>query len=198
MFCNKKIIETLIIISVCVFISFVETSQAQPTEVEDNQYFIVMEVEQGIPNSLEPAVLEAGGQVVSTMPQVGLAVAVSEDPDFPEKASGIPGVEIVIPDLQIDRIDPPVEPVSIGADAANPPLSGDDDFLFDLQWGHDAVDAPEAWESGYRGAGARVFVLDEGFDMYHPDLAPNINYGLTASFVPGEPVDYLLSDPFSH
>jgi subtilisin family serine protease len=34
--------------------------------------------------------------------------------------------------------------------------------------------------------------------MDHPDLAPNINYDLAMSFVPGEPIDYLLDDVFSH
>jgi len=198
MFYNKKIIGTLIIISSCTFISFVETSKAQPPEDVDGQYIIVMASKQGIPKNLELAVLEAGGELTNTMPQVGMAVVVSEDPDFLEQASGIPGVLGVIPDLKIDCIEPPIEPVSIGADAANPPFSGDDDFFFDLQWGHDAVDAPEAWEAGYRGAGVRVFVLDTGFDMDHPDLVPNINYGLSTSFVPFETVDYLFNDPWSH
>ena len=198
MFYNKKIIGTLITISICTFISFVETSEAQPLEDGDGQYIIVMAAKQGIPKNLESAIFEAGGELTNTMPQVGMAVAVSEDPDFLEQASSIPGVLGVIPDLKIDCIEPPIEPVSIGADAANPPFSGDDDFFFDLQWGHDAVDAPEAWEAGYRGAGVRVFVLDTGFDMDHPDLTPNINYSLATSFVPGESVDYLFNDPWSH
>ena len=198
MFHNKKIIGTLIIISICAVVSYAKTSKAELPEVVDGQYIIVMAAKQRVPVGLELAVLEAGGELVSTMSQVGMAVAVSEDPDFLEQASGIPGVLAVIPDLKIDRVEPPIEPVAIGSDAANPPYSSDDDFFFDLQWGHDAVDAPEAWEAGYRGAGARVFVLDEGFDMDHPDLAPNINYGLAETFVPGEPVDYLLSDVFSH
>lgn len=194
----KKIIGTLIIISICVFFSLLDKSKAQPPEDIDGQYIIVMAAKQGIPKNLESAILEAGGELIDIMAQVGMAVAVSEDQDFPERASGIPGVLGVIPDLKIDCIEPPIEPVSIGADAANPPSSSDDDFFFDLQWGHDAVDAPEAWEAGYRGAGARVFVLDTGFDMDHPDLVSNINYGLSASFVPGELVDYLIDDSFSH
>ena len=60
------------------------------------------------------------------------------------------------------------------AEYGNPPTSGDNDTFFDLQWGHDAVDAPEAWDEGRRGAGTRVAVLDTGFDTDHPDLAPNI------------------------
>ena len=60
---------------------------------------------------------------------------------------------------------------------ANPPTSGDDDGWLDFQWGHDAVDAPEAWNAGYRGEGARVAVIDTGFDTDHPDLAPNATLG---------------------
>jgi subtilisin family serine protease len=94
-----------------------------------------------------------------------------------------------------------VEPVrrvaGPGVDFANPPTSGDDDFLFDLQWGHDAIDAVEAWNAGYRGAGARVAVLDTGFDLDHPDLAPNINMALSRDFT-GQGLQYTLPDPFSH
>lgn len=79
----------------------------------------------------------------------------------------------------------------------NPPLSGDDDFLFDLQWGHDAVNAPEAWNAGVRGAGVRVAVIDGGFDLTHPDLAPNIDFGSSIDFT-GEGLQYGLPNPFSH
>jgi len=34
--------------------------------------------------------------------------------------------------------------------------------------GHDAVNAPEAWEAGVRGPGVRVAVLDSGVDGTHP------------------------------
>lgn len=86
----------------------------------------------------------------------------------------------------------------VSVEFGSPPFSGDDDFYFDLQWGHDAVDAPEAWNAGFRGAGARVAVLDTGFDTDHVDLVPNINFALSANFVPGESLTYVLPDPFSH
>ena len=82
--------------------------------------------------------------------------------------------------------------------AGNPPESGNDDFFFDLQWGHDAVDAPEAWDAGGRGDGARVAVIDTGFDTDHPDLIPNVNFALSTNFVPGESLTYALPDSFSH
>jgi subtilisin family serine protease len=86
---------------------------------------------------------------------------------------------------------------NVAYDAANPPNSGDDDFLFDLQWGHDAVNAVEAWNAGVTGAGARVAVLDTGFDVSHPDLQPNIS-SLSADFT-GEGLEWgIPGDVFSH
>ncbi|MBZ0287384.1 MAG: S8 family serine peptidase, partial [Anaerolineae bacterium] len=63
-------------------------------------------------------------------------------------------------------------------------------FYLDLQWGHDAVNAFEAWEDAEpgRGHGVRVAVIDSGIDRDHPDIAPNLNQALSKSFVPGEDV----------
>jgi subtilisin family serine protease len=53
-------------------------------------------------------------------------------------------------------------------------VSGDDDPYFDMRWGLDAIDVPEAWAAGARCAGARVAILDTGIDIDHPDVAPNL------------------------
>ncbi len=100
----------------------------------------------------------------------------------------------VVADVTAQWVEPAAQFTS---DAANPPLSYDDDFFFDLQWGHDAVNAPEAWAAGVRGQGVRVAVLDTGFDIGHPDLAPNIDFNLSRDFT-GEGLAYTLPDPFSH
>ena len=83
----------------------------------------------------------------------------------------------------------PLEPEAAAAVGGNPPFSGDDDALFDLQWALDAIDAPEAWAAGQRGEGARVAVLDTGIDIDHPDLAANLNLELSTSLIPGVDVD---------
>jgi len=174
--------------------------KATTTEELDGHYMIIASGND-LPKGLDEAVAALNGSVTAKMDNIGVASAFSEDPDFMTNASEISGVMAVIPDLKVDRVKPVIEPIAIETDFGNPPASGDDDFFFDLQWGHDAVDAPEAWETGNRGAGVRVFVLDEGFDMDHPDLAPNINYDLATSFVtePGESTpDYVLPDAFSH
>lgn len=149
-----------------------------------------------LPGDINARLAEAGGTVTRTLPQIGLVVVSSTAPDFSARGARIPGISDVMPDVVRQWV-PPMERFAVDVEFGNPPFSGDDDFYFDLQWGHDAVDAPEAWAAGHRGAGARVAVLDTGFDLDHPDLAPNINLGLSMDFT-GEGLSYALPDPFSH
>ena len=155
--------------------------------------YLVISKSNSLPGGLRGKVAAAGGTVTGTIDAVGIAVVSSADPGFKAKAARIAGVRSVVPDVTRNWI-PGVQNAS--AEYGNPPASGDDDPFFDLQWGHDAVDAPEAWDAGYRGAGAVVAVLDGGFDLDHPDLVPNIVDAV--SFVPGEGPAYALPDPFSH
>lgn len=158
--------------------------------------YVLISATSTLPAGLEAAVAQAGGAVVSADPQIGIAVAVSADANFKARAGKIRGVRSVVPNLTYQFISPDEKKVE--ADFGNPPFSGDDDTRFDLQWGHDAVNAPEAWNAGVFGAGVRVAVLDTGFDLDHPDLAPNINLALSKNFVEGETLSYALPDSFSH
>jgi len=157
-------------------------------------------VAQGNLHQNVPATARANGDTLRYFhPEAGLASVVTANPNAYQRYG------TVVRDITVQWLDP-TKQVALEIDAANPPFSGDDDGYFDLQWGHDAVNAGEAWEAGHRGSydgatgetAVRVAVLDTGFDMDHPDLAPNINYSLSGSFVPGEPVDYTLPDTFSH
>lgn len=147
-----------------------------------------------LPANIAAQVEAAGGTLTKTIPEVGIAVVSSSRADFSARAAKIGTVS---PNVRIQLIEPDRKIAGPGVDFANPPTSGDDDFFFDLQWGHDAIDAVEAWNAGYRGAGARVAVLDTGFDLDHPDLAPNINMALSKDFT-GQGLQYTLPDPFSH
>lgn len=127
----------------------------------------------------------AGGQVLARYPQIGVAI-VEADASFGVRARRLAGVESATRDMVLQFEIPGAQPLDARALADSPPNTGDDDRFFDLQWGHDAIDAPEAWARGERGAGARVAILDSGIDCTHPDLTPNLLLGLNASFVPGE------------
>lgn len=156
--------------------------------------YLIMAKSESLPANFKSQVEAAGGTVTNTLPSLGIAVASTTSTDFKAKASKL---GTVVPNIKVQWIPPTRKIAGPGVDFANPPTSGDDDFFFDLQWGHDAVDAVEAWNAGYRGAGARVAVLDTGFDLDHPDLAPNINMGLSTDFT-GQGLQYTLPDPFSH
>ena len=68
-----------------------------------------------------------------------------------------------------------VEPTqAVASDFGYPPTSGDNDRFLDIQWGQAAVDSVGAWNAGHRGDGVKIAVLDTGFNLTHPDLAPNI------------------------
>lgn len=130
---------------------------------------------------------KAGGSIVASYP-FGVAVVSSDDAGF-----SLAG-RTVVQDVGFDYETPAVQ---VSPEVGYPPNSGDDDFFFDLQWGHNYVGAQEAWAAGITGANVRVAVLDGGFDLDHPDLAPNINLALSADFT-GEGLEYGFPDPFSH
>lgn len=137
--------------------------------------------------------LSAYGQIVNTIPEIGVVVIRPADSNSAGKIARLRGVLAVVPDLKVKWI----EPDKFVADA-NPPSIGSNETYFRYQWGMDAIDAPEAWNAGYTGEGAMVFILDSGIDKDNPDLSPNLNTGLSKSFVPGE--KYYVGDStfFNH
>jgi subtilisin family serine protease len=140
--------------------------------------------------NLDAAVRAAGGTVTNRLAAIDAYVVEASGDAFKARMLANPAVQSVVPNLTIDwhRGEPRPDQY-VSAEYGNPPNSGDDDIRFNLEWGHDAVDAVEAWNAGYRGAGATVAVLDGGFNLVHPDLAPSIKAGCTADFT-GEGIAY--------
>lgn len=127
-----------------------------------------------------------GGVVSRTIPSLNVLVVETDNASFSSEVGGLSGVEYFTDNPTIQWQEPS-EVVKLEG-AGEPPTSGDDDFFFDLQWGHTAVNAVPAWQNGYRGQGVVVAVLDSGVDCVHPDIAPNLLTGVSSSFVPGEDV----------
>lgn len=159
--------------------------------------FVILGNGNKLPRNLERDVAAAGGTIESTIPQIGVAIVSSENPDFTSAIAGARGVQEVGRDRVIQWIDPDLKVIEAEPTVDDPPSSGDDDFFFDLQWGHDAIDAVESRTAGFAGAGVRIAILDSGIDVDHPDLAPNLNVGLSTSTILGEgPFD--LPAGFNH
>lgn len=190
------------LVTILVLVIFLSAIVVIPAGASTTRSYILMAKGNSLPKGLEAKVAAAGGTIDRYIQQVGLVVVSSSNPNFSAKAAKISGISDVMPNVTRQWVEPirevNVEDISLNEEYGNPPFSGDNDTRFDLQWGHDAIDAPEAWNEGYRGAGVRVAVLDGGFDLDHPDLAPNINMTLSMNFVAGETLSYALADPFSH
>ena len=153
--------------------------------------FVVISKSETLTGDLEQS-LAKFGTIVKTIPQIGIVVVQTLDPNFEKKVTMLANVRSVVPDLIVNSIAPKVQPM------ANPPSLGDNEPGFFLQWGMDAINAPEAWNAGYQGAGAKVFILDSGIDAEQTDLAPNLNTTLSKSFVPGEDWNIQPGDYFNH
>ncbi len=145
----------------------------------NNSYMVISKTEK-LPKDLEKA-LGKIGKITNTIPEIGIVVVKSDDPNFEKKVAKLSGVRSVVPDLTVNWL----EPMDVDF-MANAEGIGSDEPLFPFLWGMDAIDAPEAWDTGETGEGVRVAILDSGIDPTHPDLAPNLNTDLSASFVPGE------------
>src|SRR5262245_5953529 len=125
-------------------------------------------------NSAQTAVTNAGGSISRALPEINLLIVESSGSGFAATVRRASSVQDVVRDAHLTFVLPGETNLVDFAEASsiNPPTSHNNDFFFDLQWGHDAVNSPEAWGLGARGAGVRVAVLDSGIDVTHPDLTP--------------------------
>ena len=134
-----------------------------------------------LPGDIEATIASYGGTVRAVLEEVD-AVLATGDADFLAAIEAVEGFDAAIPDVAIDWL-PDFERVELSDEH----IGGDKPFFSEYQWDMLAIDAPEAWNAGYTGAGVRVAVLDTGIDVLHPDLTPNLNTALSVSFVPYEP-----------
>jgi subtilisin family serine protease len=155
-------------------------------QIVEGEYLIVMEDGESLPADLDQAVVEAGGEVACRIPEIGVAIAASAEDRFAKAMVEYPNVEIVLPQLMVEWLPYDAAALLVDEAAADAASIGDDEPFFGFQWALDVIDAPEAWDAGWTGAGVRVAVLDTGVDWTHLDLMGQID-GASISFVPFEP-----------
>lgn len=171
---NKNIIGALMILSICAIDSYAQIGETSSPQIVAGQHIILMKAKQGIPIDLEKSVLQADGEVVGAVPEVGIMVAASDAENFAEQLAKHKDIQAVLPELNVQWV-----PKYMDFHRCS---IGDNETLYGFQWNMPAINAPGAWDAGYTGAGARVADLDSGIDIYHPDLVPNIDFGASRSF----------------
>ena len=142
--------------------------------------YMVISKSETLPAGFE-TIISNYGTVVNSIPEIGVIVVRLKSAELKNQVEVLPEVKAVVPDFSTKW----TKPVKVFQES-NPPSIGDDERFFGRLWGMDVINAPEAWNAGYTGQGARVFILDSGIDADNPDLEPNLNTSLSTSFVPGE------------
>ncbi len=141
-----------------------------------------------LPADLSAQVAKAGGTLTSSIGQVGVAVASSDDPSFADRAGKIKGVFSVELDPMVQWVQPErvVEAGEAGPDVSVEPTAsfGAAETFRRAQWVPDQISAPAAWDAGALGAGVRVAILDGGIRSTHIDIAPELDVARSRSFVP--------------
>jgi len=150
---------------------------------QDISYLVLLNESGKISKNFPKQVANAGGTIKFVLDEIGVAFVSSASPEFKSNLESMRGIRGVTYSL----------PFSMGEEALAQPGPqndsahiGSDEFFYPLQWGLDAVNAPQAWEAGATGEGVRVAVLDSGIDHDNIDLVDNINQDLSISFMPCE------------
>jgi len=154
-------------------LSLQEQDDIVALSVNNAHYYVISFNGNKLPRNAEEMVASAGGTIVRTLPQIGVAL-VAADASFAETSKQIKRVQAVeglgfhtlpdathvtLPELDADSV--------TDADAA----------FYSEQWSIRRVNAPAAWEAGVTGSHDTVVaVIDTGVANNHPDLAPNLVY----------------------
>ncbi len=148
---------------------------------------------------LENAVAYAGGTITAKIPEIGVVVASSENAGF---------LTVIVKDARVQQAAEDIEVPWINNERAVEASESDlqatgvnSEPYWGYQWNIRQIHADQTAANGDRGNGvtrARVAVLDTGCWSTNLDLTPNVNTGLSTSFVPGETTYLPLVDGFNH
>lgn len=136
---------------------------------EVTHYTVVFKANK-MPTNAASLIANAGGTLVASLPEVGVAHATSSNSGFASNLSGVNNVTAVgemrfmtLPDT-----------VAIESHSGGPTAA--DDLYHIYQWGTRRVNAEMAWNTTSGSHDTVVAVIDTGVAWNHPDLAPNVVY----------------------
>ena len=153
-----------------------------------------------LPGDVDQLVAGAGGTITERIPEIGALRVQSSAPDFAARMGAVTGVRAVSPDIEAELIPeeaptaaqpplaPPEESPRGAAEPAGPdPQPGFDNF-YNQQWDKMRMNASAtgsyAVQRGRRDVA--VAVLDTGAEVLpvaHPDIAPNLDFARSRSFI---------------
>jgi hypothetical protein len=161
--------------------------RATPVPADTTETYIVLYKAPAVPSDAGNVVASAGGTLVASYDQIGVAIARSSSASFlasmlkDRRVEGTTATTAFATPLGGDRDErdaalPAIVPAMPGGDS----LSG-------LQWDMDQIHAPEAHVVTGGSPSVVVGDIDTGLDYTHPDLAPNVDFANSVSCVGGVP-----------
>jgi len=187
---RKHLVVRLVVLSAAVTAALAFASSAFGSN------YIVLYKNSALPADVAGTVQKAGGTLLYSYDQIGVAIAQSSNASFRanllkdsriENASSTAGFATRVNDSSGSTLD--------STDASGPPpgdlpnaTASDADSLSPLQWDMRQINAPQA--HAITGGSPAVLVgdIDTGIDFHHPDLRPNIDVANSVNCVSGAPV----------
>jgi len=155
------------------------------TSAASAERYLVVYKSEDVPKGAATAIERAGGQLVRSYNNIGVAVADSSDAAFASiltgdnKVDGVSALSGLTFGLEHDSTD-------WDGELPNVPATDTDTFSA-LQWNMRQIHAPEAHAITGGSPAVVVGLLDSGVDFTHPDLAQNMDFADSASCVSGVP-----------
>ena len=183
--------RALVVLALSVFVTHVMAATAHA------QNYVVLYKQNAVASDVSTTVQKAGGTFVYAYPQIGVAIAKSDNLSFRdnmlkdnkiENVSGTGAFATQINDGSLDASDGGGSPGDLPNASAT-----DTDTLTPLQWDMRQIHTAQA--HAITGGSPAVLVgdIDTGIDFTHPDLAPNIDVANSANCVGGAPVPGLAA-----
>jgi lantibiotic leader peptide-processing serine protease len=174
------------------------TATAAPAASSGTTRYVVLGAEGASRADAVAAITAAGGRVVAENTAIG-AYTVEAGAGFATAARGRAALTGAVPDRVIGqvpaaptRVDPNAEPAAqraarAKAGAANKATkvtkaAATVEPLANLQWDMRMVKADQANKTNQGSKKVRVGIIDSGIDASNPDLAPNLDLGLSRNF----------------
>jgi len=152
--------------------------------VQDISGGYVVGVSNGRFAAISAAIVDMGGTVVRSHPQVGIVIASGLSDAAAAGIQAMNGVQTMTADVMIDGVPGADDLMTESAGVAGHDPSQAFFYQVGYQWDMQIIDADDAWAAGASGAGVTVAILDTGIDPYHQDLAGLVDASRSIAFVP--------------
>jgi lantibiotic leader peptide-processing serine protease len=184
---SRRVLTFASLVALLIATVLAGSAGAAPTSAATGTTYMVLYTAQAVPTDAAATIAAAGGALVYSYNQIGVAVAASANPSFAANLRTDSHVSGVAATAGLGtRIGDVAAADSAAVPSPSTPAPGSDN-LSALQWDMNQIHAPEA--RAINGGSRSVVVgdIDTGVDYTHPDLAPNVDFADSVSCVGGVP-----------